>query len=47
MLEIKERHGMMQIITDNGDFATVPGIQVFTANRNVPTARKHGMLRTR
>lgn len=35
-------------ITDDGDFATVPGIQVFTANRNVIiAARSQGKMLTR
>jgi len=39
---------VLQIITDDGDFATVPGIKVFTANRNViDTARTKGKLITR
>jgi hypothetical protein len=37
--------GVIQLITDDGDFATIPGIQVFTANRNVVTAaRAQGKL---
>jgi len=28
-------HGIDQILTDDGDYATVPGITVFTANRTV------------
>ncbi len=35
ILESMKNHGVVQIITDDGDFATIPGIQVFTANRNV------------
>jgi predicted nucleic acid-binding protein len=35
ILETLAKHGLIQIITDDGDFATIPGIQVFTANRNV------------
>lgn len=35
ILESMRRHGVVQVITDDGDFATVPGIQVFTVNRNV------------
>lgn len=35
ILESMKHSGVAQIITDDGDFATVPGIQVFTANRNV------------
>ena len=34
ILESMKTHGVVQVITDDGDFATVPGIQVFTANRN-------------
>jgi hypothetical protein len=41
-------HGVVQVITDDGDFSTVPGIQVFTANRNViQAARAQGRLITR
>jgi hypothetical protein len=40
-----KNHGVVQVITDDGDFATVPGIQVFTANRNViSAARSQGKL---
>lgn len=35
ILESMRSHGVVQVITDDGDFATVPGIQVFTANRRV------------
>ena len=35
ILETLAKHGLIQIITDDGDFATSRGIQVFTANRNV------------
>jgi predicted nucleic acid-binding protein len=38
MLEAMTAHGVVQIITDDGDFVTVPGIRVFTANRNVVQA---------
>jgi predicted nucleic acid-binding protein len=38
ILEAMTANGVAQIITDDGDFATVPGIQVFTANRNVIAA---------
>jgi predicted nucleic acid-binding protein len=38
ILESMTRAGIFQVITDDGDFATVPGIQVFTANQNVITA---------
>jgi len=32
--------GLVQIITDDGDFATVAGVRVFTANRSVIKAAK-------
>ena len=35
ILESMKNHGIIQVLTDDGDFATVPSIQVFTANRNV------------
>jgi predicted nucleic acid-binding protein len=35
ILESMHNNRVVQVITDDGDFATVPGIQVFTANRNV------------
>jgi len=45
LLESMKTHGVVQVITDDGDFATVPGIQVFTANRNViQAARTQGKL---
>jgi predicted nucleic acid-binding protein len=45
ILESMRIHGVRQIITDDGDFVTVPGIQVFTANRNVlEAARDQGKL---
>jgi len=48
MLETMKNHGVVQIITDDGDFATVAGIRVFTANRNVLlAARTQGKLFTR
>lgn len=48
IIESMKSHGVMQVITDDGDFATVPGIQVFTANRNViQAARAKGKLVTR
>jgi hypothetical protein len=34
-LEIMSKAGINKIITDDGDFSTIPGIQVFTSNRNV------------
>jgi predicted nucleic acid-binding protein len=48
ILESMRNHGVVQVITDDGDFATVPGIQVLTANRNViQAARAQGRLITR
>lgn len=48
ILESMRSHGVVQVITDDGDFATVPGIQVFTANRNViQAAHAQGKLITR
>ena len=45
MVENFIKVGISQIITDDGDFATIPGIRVFTANRNViQTARALGKL---
>lgn len=35
LLETMNKNGVSQILTDDGDFATVPDIVVFTANRNV------------
>ncbi len=35
ILEAMAANGVVQVITDDGDFATVPGIQVYTSNRNV------------
>ena len=48
ILESMRINGVVQIITDDGDFATVPGIQVFTANRKViQAAGVQGKLVTR
>lgn len=39
---------ILQIITDDGDFATVPDLKLFTANRNViNSARAQGKLSRR
>jgi len=35
ILEAISKAGVVKVITDDGDFVTVPGIQVFTANYNV------------
>ncbi len=48
ILESMRSHGVVQAITDDGDFATVSGIQVFTANRNViQAAHVQGRLTSR
>ncbi|MDF0551565.1 hypothetical protein [Kamptonema sp. UHCC 0994] len=48
ILEAMDKAGIVQVITDDGDYVTVPGIKVFTANRNViTTARNQGKLITR
>jgi hypothetical protein len=45
ILESMKKHSVVQVITDDGDFSTVTGIQVFTANRNVlSAARTQGKL---
>lgn len=47
-LEAMDKAGVVQVITDDGDYVTVPGIKVFTANRNViKAARNQGKLITR
>lgn len=40
ILEAMQAHGVTQVVTDDGDFATIPGIRVFTANPAVITAAK-------
>jgi predicted nucleic acid-binding protein len=48
ILETMKAHGVTQVITDDGDYSTVPDIQVFTANRNIiESAREQGKLRNR
>lgn len=48
ILEAMFKHNILQVMTDDGDFATVPKIKVFTANRNViNAARNQGKLITR
>ncbi len=48
ILESMKTNGVIQVITDDGDFASVAGIQVFTANRNViAAARAQEKLKTR
>jgi len=38
VVEAISKAGIVQVLTDDGDFCTVPGIQVFTANRDVISA---------
>lgn len=38
MVENMAKGGVVQVLTDDGDFCTVPGIQVFTANQGVISA---------
>lgn len=46
--EAMARAGVPQVLTDDGDYCTIPGIQVFTANRNViDAARRQSRLLTR
>ncbi len=48
ILEAMRTHSVIQVITDDGDFATVPSIQVFTANKTViKTARTQDKLLSR
>ncbi|AFZ13442.1 hypothetical protein Cri9333_2579 [Crinalium epipsammum PCC 9333] len=48
ILEAMDKAGIVQVITDDGDYATVPGIKVFTANLNViSTARNQSKLLVR
>ncbi|NEP11135.1 MAG: hypothetical protein F6K14_13165 [Symploca sp. SIO2C1] len=45
ILEAMNKAGVQQIITDDGDYVTVPGIKVFTANKNaIDAARSQGKL---
>jgi predicted nucleic acid-binding protein len=45
MLDAMERCAIRRVLTDDGDFATVPGIQVFTANpATISAARRAGQL---
>ncbi len=48
LLETMQKHSVTKIITDDGDYVTVPGIQVFTANQNViKAAASQGKLLSR
>jgi len=45
LLEAMAQANVTKLLTDDGDFTTVPGIQVFTANNNVlQAARTQGKL---
>ncbi len=45
LLEALSAAGLTQVLSDDGDFCTVPGIQLFTANsRVVAAARSAGLL---
>lgn len=47
-VEAMTRANVPQVLTDDGDYCTIPGVQVFTANRNViNAARNQGKLLTR
>jgi len=48
LLETMQQQSVTQIITDDSDYVTVPGIQVFTANQNViKAAASQGKLLSR
>lgn len=48
ILEAMDKANVKQVITDDGDYVTVPGITVFTANQNViRAARTQGKLKVR
>jgi hypothetical protein len=48
IIEAISMAGVVRVITDDGDYVTVPGIQVFTANQNViAAAQNQGKLITR
>ena len=43
-----EKAAIDQVITDDGDYVTVPGIRAFTANQNaIAAAKSQGKLITR
>jgi predicted nucleic acid-binding protein len=48
ILEAMEKAGIEQIITDDGDYVTVAGIKVFTANKTaIKAAKQQGKLLNR
>ncbi|WP_238360990.1 hypothetical protein [Iningainema tapete] len=45
ILETMNKEGIVNVITDDGDFVSVPGIRVFTSNMNaIKAARSQGKL---
>jgi hypothetical protein len=48
LLEAMSAGGVNQVLTDDGDYCTVPGLEVFTANpRVIAAARSAGLLVSR
>lgn len=41
ILESMQQNSITQVVTDDGDYVTVPGIQVFTANQGAITAAQN------
>ena len=47
LLEAARRNGVTQILTDDGDFSTIPGLTVLTNNKRViELAQQQGILQT-
>ena len=44
LLEGMSRAGITQVLTDDGDYSTVPGLEVFTANPRVLAAARSASL---
>ena len=45
IIEAMDKAGISQVITDDGDYVTVPGIKIFTANKNaIASAKSQGKL---
>ena len=48
IVEAMDRRGIINVITDDGDFASVPDVMLFTANpHTISVARRQGRLHTR
>jgi predicted nucleic acid-binding protein len=48
MAEAMTRRGVLNVITDDGDYASIPDISVFTANAHtIAVAKRQGRLQTR